>query len=79
MSVKFQDHTSCHSQIIDLNQQHSLKKNFLVKSLWNWGYDNYFDIMLGLPNFGQMTTSTIQLDLPDKTLLVTSETESMTS
>ena len=36
--------------------------------------------MLGLPNFSHMTTSTIQLELPDETLLtMISRTEIMTS
>ena len=35
--------------------------------------------MLELPNFGHMITSTIQFESRDKILLVTSQTEVMTS
>ena len=35
--------------------------------------------MLELPSFGHMTTSTIELESCDKTLLATSWTDSMTS
>ena len=35
--------------------------------------------MLELPNFGHLTISTIQIESRDKILLVTSQTEVMTS
>ena len=47
----------------------------MVKPLQNWGYDNFFHKMLGMQNFGHMTTSTTWLESRDKLLMVRSWTE----
>ena len=65
---------------LNLNQECPLKKLFfLVKSLYNWGYNNFSHRNVRVTKLCHKTTSAIKFEWHDKILLVTSWTEIMTS
>ena len=76
--VKFESHTYCQSQIIELEPKVPIKK------IWPNPYKIAIIItclieMLELQNFGHMIKSTTKIESCDKILMVTSWTELMTS
>ena len=71
---------SASHKLLNLNQDHPSKKRFSWSNAYKIEVVRTSVIeMLELPNFGHMSTSTIQFESSDNILLVASSTEIMTS
>ena len=78
--LNFKTISSISNKLLNFNQDHSSKNQFF----WSNPYKIEVMItsvieMLELPNFGQMTASTIYFETCDKNFCLTSSTEIMTS